>query len=130
GPLHRYSGTNVEDQLRLIAQALLLTAAGYVVLDEKIPDWMGTLAIAMAVMHAGLTWVVLKRRPADGVHAFLHVALAMGFIASALPLQARAPWVAVGWAVQGLLLWWFSLRIRNVSIQAMSLAFLAAAVLR
>jgi hypothetical protein len=38
--------------------------------------------------------------------------------------------VAVGWAVQGLLLWWFSLRIRNVPIQVMGLAFLAAAVVR
>jgi uncharacterized membrane protein len=130
GPLHRYSGTNLEDQLRLIAQTLLLTAAGYVVLDEKIHEWMATLALAMAVVHTVLTWVVLKRRPSDGIHAFLHLALAMGFIASAMPLQARAPWVAVGWAVQGLLLWWFSLRIRNVPIQSMGLAFLAAAVVR
>jgi uncharacterized membrane protein len=43
------------------------------------------------------------------------------------PLQTEAAWIALGWAAQGLTLWWFGLRIRSIALRAIGAAFLVLA---
>lgn len=130
GPMSRFARLDAEDAIRLFVQAFFLAAAGYVLLDERIPDWMGTLALGVAIVHTALTWLVLRRRPNDVLHAICEWTLAMGFLATVMPLQASGHWVAVCWAVQGLALWWFSLAIRSLPLRVMGFAFFALAAVR
>lgn len=130
GPLGRFARLDPEDAVRLFVQAILLAAAGYVLLDNRIPNWMGTVALGVAIVHTAMTWLVLRRRPDDVVHAMCEWTVAMGFLAAVMPLQAATAWVAVCWAVQGLALWWFSVVIRSMPMRVMGLAFFVLAGLR
>jgi uncharacterized membrane protein len=58
------------------------------------------------------------------------VALASGFIAVALLLEASAPWLAVGWAAEAAVLWWFGVRINAAPLRALAAVAAAAAVAR
>ncbi len=52
----------------------------------------------------------------------------MAFVAAAIPLEAHAAWIAVGWAVQGAVLWLFSLRIRAPALRHLGAVLLLFAV--
>ncbi len=75
-----------------------------------------------------LTWATLVSRPDHALLLAVSLAVAMGFLATVFPLQADAAWIAVGWAAQGLALWWFGLRIRSLPLRGLGAAFLALAV--
>src|SRR5205814_9894537 len=51
-------------------------------------------------------------------------------VAAALPLQADAAWLAVGWAAQGLALWWAGLRLRSEALRGLGVVLLALAAIR
>ena len=118
---------NVEDLLRTRLNAALFFAAVYVLLDEQWHVWMGSLALGVAIVYTSLAWLVLYRRPEDQRQLLVAVALALGFIATAVPLQAEANWIGLGWAVEGLVLCWFGLRIRAPAMRGLAGALLVLA---
>lgn len=130
GPMTRFAHLDIEDAPRMFLQAIFLATAGYVLLDDRIPQWMGALALGVAILHTAMTWLALRRRPDDPPHAMCEWSLAMGFLATVLLLQADAPWVAVCWAVQGLALWLFSVKIHNTPLRFMGFAFFTLASFR
>jgi uncharacterized membrane protein len=121
---------DAEDLTRMVLNALLFAAASYTLLDEDDHAWMGTLALVMAIVYAGLAWLLQIRRRDDPAQLLVAVAVSMGFLAAVFPLQMEAAWIPVGWAVQGLALWWFGLRIRVQALQALGAVFLSLAVAR
>jgi len=46
----------------------------------------------------------------------------LGLVATAIPLEAEAQWVALGWAVMGSALWWFGLRVERGALRGMGAA--------
>src|SRR5262249_27448576 len=104
----RARAADAEDLARLVLNACLFAAAGYVLVDEDYHPWMGALAVGVAALYAALGWLVLRWRPEDPRQLLVVVATSMGFLAAAIPLQAEAAWIPVGWAVQGAALWWFA----------------------
>jgi uncharacterized membrane protein len=128
GPMARSAKLTVDEAVRIFVQAILLAAAGYWLLHDDYRPWIGSIALAAAIVHTGLTWLALRRRPDDPIHAMCEWTIAMGYLAAVMPLQATAPWVAVCWAVQGLALWRFSLAIRSIEMRVMGFALLAMAV--
>ncbi|MCH5378029.1 MAG: DUF2339 domain-containing protein, partial [Planctomycetes bacterium] len=99
-----------EDLVRLLLNAFLWFSAAFVVLRMDYRDWLGLLAVAMAGVYVLLARLVLARRPADQRQLLTALAVAVGFIALAFPLQADTEWVALGWAAEAAALWWFGLR--------------------
>ncbi len=117
--LVRRRPANVEDLLRLLANIGLFGTAGYVLLDPDYHVWMGSLAVDLAILFTALGWLLFRRRPDDPRHLFVYLATSFAFLALAIPLQAKAAWIAVGWAAEGLALWWFGLRIRTVPLRVL-----------
>ena len=105
----------------------LFAAAGYVLLDPDYHAWLGAVAVGLAAIYALMAWLTLRSRPDHVVLLAVLLATSMGFVALVFPLQAEAAWIAVGWAAQGLVLWWFGLRLRAVVVRGLAAVFLALA---
>ncbi len=118
---------SVEDLVRLALNGFLFFFAAYTLLEQDHPRWMGSLALAMALVYTGFAWLVFERQPADRRQLLATVAVALGFVAMVFPLQADAAWIAVGWGAEGLALWWFGLRVRAGALRAMGAAMLLLA---
>lgn len=103
---------NVFDLIRLSLTAFAGFGAAYVLLKEDYRPWLGSLAVAMAAVYAGWARFTLWRRAEDPRQTLTALAVAVSFAAIALPIQADARWVALGWAAEAAALWWFGLRIR------------------
>ena len=119
---------NVEDLLRMAFSAALFFAAAYTLLDPQYRVWMGSLALGVAIVYTALGWLMLYRRPEDQRQLLVAVGLTLGFVAVAIPLQAEANWIALGWAVEGLILCWFGLRICAAALRGLAGALLVLAV--
>ena len=121
---------SIEELLRLLANALLFTVAGYVTLDPTHHEWMGVFVLGVAIVHAGLGLLLSTRNATDGRHLLVVVAATLDLVAMVFPIQAKAAWIGLGWAVEGALLWWFGLRIRTVTLRAFGAVLLVMAVFR
>lgn len=121
---------NIEDLIRLVVNALLAAIAGYILLDADYHPWMGTLALGMAIVYAVQAWAAEQRAESDPQYQFAVLAVAMAFLAMVFPLEFDKAWIAVGWAAQGLALWWFGLHIHSWALRGLGLAFLILAPAR
>ncbi|NLY02536.1 MAG: DUF2339 domain-containing protein [Rhodopirellula sp.] len=118
-----------EDLARMVLTASLGFLAFYVLMKPDHEVWMGTAAVVMAVVYAVVAWLILAWRPQQTRQLLTALAIAVGFVALAFPIQADAAWVAFGWAAEAAALWWFGNRIAAPAMRVMggTLAFAAAA---
>jgi uncharacterized membrane protein len=124
----RKIAASIEDLLRLVVQAVLVSSVGYVLLDDRYHDWIGTFAVGMAIVYSLLAVVVNHFRAGDEPLLFVLLSVSMAFVAAVFPLQTNAAWISVGWAAQGLALWWFGLRVRSHFLYGLGAAFLLLAL--
>jgi uncharacterized membrane protein len=113
---------------RWLANASLAFLAFYVLLRPEYEPWLGSLAVALAGLYAGLARWMLGRRREDDELFLATLAIAAGFIALAFPVQADAPWIAAGWAVEASALWWFGLRLQAPTLRVLAAILAALAV--
>ena len=69
-------------------------------------------------------------RPADSRLLMTSLAVAIGFIAWAIPVQADARWISLGWTMMAMALWLFGLRISSSILRGMAAALATLAVVR
>jgi hypothetical protein len=58
------------------------------------------------------------------------LAVSVGFLAWAFPIQADARWVSLGWSAMGAALWWFGLRVAAPPLRIMAGVLGTTAVVR
>ena len=117
-----------EQSARLLLGAAFWYAAVYVLLQEDYRVWMGSAAVGMAVVYAVLARLMLICRPTEPRALLTSLAIAVGLIALAMPIQADAAWVALGWMAVAAVLWWFGLRVEAWPLSAMAAALAACAL--
>lgn len=123
-----------EELVRFVVNGLFAIAGFHALLREDHREWLGALALTMATVYAGSARLALSSRSRDPRLLLTSLAMSLGFIAWAIPLQANtgwyamARWVAVGWGVIGLALWRFGLRISSQALRVMAGVFIVAAI--
>jgi uncharacterized membrane protein len=119
---------NWEDLARMGLNATFWFLAVYTLLEEDYGDWMGTLAVGMAAVYAILARLMLALHPQDTRQLVTALAVSVGFVALAFPLQAEAGWIALGWAAEAAALWWFGQRIAARPLRAIAAVLAGCAV--
>ncbi len=114
--------------LDLILNATALAVAGTAFLRDDLGPWLPHLAVGAAILYALQSRVVQLREPIDAWLQLTLVAVGFSFLAVAFALRLDAPWAAVAWAVQGLGLWWYGLRVRSQSMRWLAAVLLFLAV--
>lgn len=119
-----------EDLVRMVLNAFLCFLAFYALMKPDYDAWMGTAAVAMAVVYAATSRLILAWRPRETRQLLTALSVAVGFVALAFPIQADAAWIALGWAAEAAVLWWFGNRIHAPAMRAIAGVLAFASVLR
>jgi uncharacterized membrane protein len=90
-------------------------AAVYLVLSQRLK----TLYVAGTAEH-----------PRPHILPLLHVALATGFLAIAIPLRMETHWITIGWFIEAGVLLWIADRTETDFLRALSIAALGLGVVR
>lgn len=111
----------------LVINASCLCFATYGLMEADLRLWLPPLALGLGALLAGLVSLVQFRSPDDAPLQLVPLAISTSLVAVAVALRAEAPWIALGWAVEGTALWWVGLRLRVVPIRVFAAAFLLLA---
>jgi uncharacterized membrane protein len=109
-----------EDAARMVSNAVAGFVAFRALTLDILPEWMGTASLVTATIYMAVGLFVLKRKPGDQRLLLTTLAIAVGFIAWAFPVQCNARWVSLGWAAMGSALWWFGLRVSSGGLRLMA----------
>jgi len=119
-----------EHSARLILGAAFWFLAVYALFHEDYGPWMGSAAVGMAVVYALLARLMLACRPGQSGPLLAALAVSVGFVALAFPIQADARWVALGWMAEAAVLWWFGLRVQAATLRGLAAGLASLAVVR
>ncbi len=105
---------------------------GYYCLEaSELGRWEGAFALANALVYLTIALYLNQRTTADGQPSRalpMMAAMAIAFVAVAIPIQLEGPWVTVLWAVLGTLVMYLSGRVALPVLQWGSYGFLLLAL--
>ena len=114
----------------MVLNAFLFALAGSGTLADEPWSLQSALAVGLAITYTGLTAYTLGRSPEDSWLHLVSVAVGLAFLAVAIAFRASAGWVALGWAIEGLALWWFGLRVRSLPLRILGGVLLLLSLFR
>ena len=98
--------------------------------------WIGALPVVLAAFTVGALSGVTRRFAAAREDALaqlvrlrylaLFAAIALGFVATAIPLQLDRQWITIGWALQAAAVWWLYGRLPHRGLQVFGAILFAA----
>jgi uncharacterized membrane protein len=107
------------DMIRLVSASLLLLAIVYGLLDDAGKNqWIGAAFLLLALLHVGLAQFAFKTLTRFNGEILAFLAGGLAFAILALPAQLDGEWVSLGWALEGVVLAWFALRVQSRTLQA------------
>ena len=109
-----------EELARFVLNAVMGFVALHVLTQDDYSLWQGSAAIGFATLYAVVARATLAWRPNDNRLLLTSLAVSIGFLAWAFPIQADARWVSLGWAAMGAALWWFGLRVSAPPLRIMA----------
>ena len=119
-----------EELARFVINAVTGFVAYRTLTLESWSLWIGTAALVFATVYAIVARLIMAWRPKDSRLMMTSLAVAIGFIAWAIPVQADARWISLGWTMMAMALWLFGLRISSSILRAMAAALATLAVVR
>ena len=126
--LLRHEPTRIEELCLLPANAFIFFATAYHLLNPQYHDWMGVLAIVMAVVYAANAKLLLDRQAGSKTELLTMIGLALTFVTLAIPIQLKANWITIAWSVQALTVLWVGLRTKSMRLQITAYGLFALAL--
>jgi uncharacterized membrane protein len=117
----------IEDALLALVNPFVFFATAHHLLNLTHHDWMGAFAIVMALMYAGAAKLLHSQAASSRREILLLVAVAITFVAVAIPIQLRANWITIAWAVEALAILWAGLRVSSLRLRAHAYSLFALA---
>jgi len=130
GHLKRTDSNRRENIVLTLLNAAFWFGAFYVLMADDYREWMGTAAVTMAAVYVMAGRLLLAFRPGVIPELVTALAVSVGFVVLAIPLQADSRWIAIGWAATGAAMWWFHLRIESRVLGIQAAVITAASVVR
>jgi uncharacterized membrane protein len=119
-----------EDLGLLVVNAFVYFATAYYFLNPDYHDWMGVLAIGMALIYAGATKALLERSDTTRAESLLLIGVAVTFVTIAIPIQLRSNWITIAWTIEALLMLWAGIETRTLRLRASALALFGLALMK
>jgi uncharacterized membrane protein len=121
-----------ERLVRIVLVPVVCSGMLHVLLARDYEPWLGSLAILLATLYALFTRVSLSTRQSldDQRESVAFLAVCVGFMSVAIPIEAQADWVALGWAAIALPLWAFGLRIQSRALRVMAAVLATLSLVR
>jgi uncharacterized membrane protein len=116
----RRANATIEDLMLLLLNPFVFFATSYHLLNPSYHDWMGVFAIAMAVVYAGSTKLLLDRSASKRGEALILIGVAITFITLAIPIQLRSNWITMAWAVEALVVLWTAIETKSKRLHALA----------
>jgi len=128
-------GTSAWDKLATVLLPVLNAGLGFLafywLLDSTGAKWAQPwLAVLFAAFYLALLRLPASGRwhPSPFLLAELHLASAVVFLTTAIPLKASGRWITIGWLTEGAALLWVSSRTRSVLLRVLALICLGLAL--
>jgi len=106
----------------------------YVLLEDKHHELLAWIAVALAATYLLMARQLESRGVRDSSSArlldFIYIALAVGFLTTAIPLKLSAQWITFGWLVESAVLLYVAHRLFNGFLRALALVALVLGVVR
>lgn len=128
--LVRRASATFEDLVLLMINPFAFFATAYHLLNTDHHDWMGVLAIGMALLYAGAAKILLNRLATTQGQLLYMLAVALTFVTLAIPIQLRSNWITIGWSVEALAILWVGVETRASRLRALAFAVFALSLLR
>ena len=104
---------NPFDYTLMALNAAAYLALSYLVMWDDLRDWMGALALALALFYALLAYVFYAKVREQPNLARMAVGVSAVGLAVGAPAQFEGNWVGASWAVQSAALIWLSFRMES-----------------
>jgi uncharacterized membrane protein len=121
---------DLEELARFVINAVTGFVAFRALTLESWGLWIGTAALVFATVYALVARLIMAWRPKDSRLMMTSLAVAIGFIAWTIPVQADARWISLGWTMMAMTLWLFGLRISSTILRGMAAALATIALVR
>ncbi|HLG16931.1 MAG TPA: DUF2339 domain-containing protein [Blastocatellia bacterium] len=117
------------DLILVFSNALLYFATSYKLLDEGHHSRLGLFAIFMSAFYFGLGYFTWRRDREDRLLVLTFMGLAFLFVVIAVPIQLDQDWVTMAWAVEGAVMTWIGLKVKDRISRYAALGVFAIAVI-
>jgi uncharacterized membrane protein len=124
----RHQAPNLEDFCLLWINPFVFFATSYHLLNPDHHPWMGVFAIVMALVYAGAAKLLLDRSQTTRTEVLLLIGVAITFVTLAIPIQLRANWITIAWAVEALTMLWVGFKTHLRRIQTIAVGLFAMAL--
>ena len=114
----------------LVINPIVFFVTAYQLLNPNYHDWMGTLAIGMALIYAAVAKLLFDRKATTRIELFVMIGVALAFITLAIPIQFKSNWIAIAWAIEGLVILWSGIEIKSARLRAVAHGVFALALLK
>ncbi len=117
------------DHALMVLNAGAYLALSYGTLWDDYREWMGLLALGLAVFYAVLGAFVMWRGREQHYLALMALGIAAVMLAIVAPVQLGGPWFGAAWAVQGAVVIWLSFRLGRIPTRLAGLLALSLSAL-
>ena len=125
--LIRRDFATIEDLALLIINPFVFFGTTYYLLSNSHHDWLGVLAIGMALLYAGAAKVLLSRSlhrdqtslVTNRGEVLPMIGIALTFVTIAIPIQLHSNWITIAWSVEALIMLWAGLEIRSLRLRVL-----------